>query len=208
MNAAKSCFLVGNKVFLARRRVISRVTGFFAKDLPVTYLGCPLYVGRWLKGLFNGLLDKFSQRLTAWRDRWLSMSARALLIKHVLTSISIHLLAVLVSPRGVVVELVRLFAQSLGGSQNSGLKHWTAWSQLCRPVEEGGVGFRSLETIIDAFSCKLWWLFRGGQSLWAQFMWGRYVGGLHPNQVAISPKFSASCTRMFGVRCSMKIWLQ
>ena len=75
-------------------------------------------------------------------------------------------------------------------------------------MEEGGVGFRSLETIIDAFSCKLWWLFRGGQSLWAQFMWSKYVGGLHPNQVAISPKFSASCAQMFGVRCSMEIWLQ
>ncbi|XP_027102437.1 uncharacterized protein [Coffea arabica] len=61
VNASKSCFLLGKGVSLAHRKVISQVTGFSAKDLPITYLGCPLYVGRWMKGLFTGLLDKVSQ---------------------------------------------------------------------------------------------------------------------------------------------------
>nr|XP_027083643.1 uncharacterized protein LOC113705941 [Coffea arabica] len=39
------------------------------------------------------LVDK--KRLGSWRGRWLSMSARAILIKHALSSISIHILAVL-----------------------------------------------------------------------------------------------------------------
>ena len=68
VNASKNCFWVGKKVSIARRRVISRVTSFFAKDLPITYLDCPLYVRRQVKGLFTGLLDKVSQRLMAWRD--------------------------------------------------------------------------------------------------------------------------------------------
>ena len=56
----------------------------------------------------------------------LSMSARTLLFKHVLTSIPIHLLTVLVPPRGVVAELERMFARFFWGESEFRLKrHWT-----------------------------------------------------------------------------------
>ncbi|XP_027082422.1 uncharacterized protein [Coffea arabica] len=209
VNASKSYFLVDRMVSLIRCRVIARTTGFSFKELPVTYLGCPLYAGRRVRSLFNGLLDKVSQRLNSWRGRWLSMSARAILIKHVLSSIPIHILAVLVPPKGVIAELEWVLAQFFWGESEFGFKwHWSAWKILCHPVEEGGVGFRSLQAIIEVFSCKFWWLFRCGLSLWAQFIRARYVGELHPNQVFISPKFSPSGKRMFGVQFSMEMWLK
>ncbi|XP_027177977.1 uncharacterized protein LOC113777132 [Coffea eugenioides] len=110
-NGSKRSLACVMEVSLVRRRVIVRTTGFSIKELPVTYLGCPLYAWRRVRSLFNGLLDKVSQRLSSWRGQWLSMSARALLIKHVLSSIPIHILAVLVPPKGVIAELERMFAR-------------------------------------------------------------------------------------------------
>ena len=121
VNVSKSCFLVDKKVSLVRRWVIARTTEFSFKELLVTYLGCPLYAGRRVRSFFNGLLDKVSQRLSSWRGQWLSMSARVLLIKHVLSSIAIHILAVLVPPKGVIAELERMFARFFGGNPSLGL---------------------------------------------------------------------------------------
>nr|XP_027124765.1 uncharacterized protein LOC113741433 [Coffea arabica] len=209
VNVAKSCFLVGKKTSVARRRIIAHVTGFCSRSLPVTYLGCPLFEGRRVKALFSNLLSKVSQRIASWHGRWLSMSARAILIKHVLSSMPIHILAVIEPPKGVISDLERILARFFWGESEFGAKrHWSKWANLCFPVEEGGVGFRSLQTIVEAFSCKLWWMFRHGQSLWAQFMRARYFGPLHPNQGPFSVQLSATCKRMLSVRTTMELWLQ
>lgn len=44
-------------------------------------------------------------------------------------------------------------------------KHWIAWEDLCRSKDEGGVGLRSLHSIVDALFAKLWWKFRTTRSL-------------------------------------------
>nr|XP_027102979.1 uncharacterized protein LOC113724256 [Coffea arabica] len=186
-----------------------QVTGFPAKSLPVTYLGCPLFRGRRVKSLFAELLSKFSHRIASWQGRWLSMSARALLIKHVLSSMPIHMLAVLEPPMGVISDLERMLARFFWGESEFGAKcHWAKWEKLCFPEKEGGVGFRSLQAVVEAFSCKLWWMFRCGQSLWAKFMRARYFGSLHPNQAPFPGQLSASCKRMLVVRSSMEQWLK
>ncbi|KAL2506264.1 Uncharacterized protein Adt_21885 [Abeliophyllum distichum] len=58
--------------------------------------------------------------------------------------------------------------------------HWKRWKDLCFPTEEGGLGFRRLQDLVDTFSLKLWWLFRSQRSLWAQFLRGKYCQGTHP----------------------------
>ncbi|KAL2498957.1 Uncharacterized protein Adt_24507 [Abeliophyllum distichum] len=42
------------------------------------------------------------------------------------------------------------------------------------------LGFRRLEDVVQAFSLKLWWLFRSQQSLWTQFLLGKYCRSNHP----------------------------
>nr|XP_027122067.1 uncharacterized protein LOC113739011 [Coffea arabica] len=133
----------------------------------------------------------------------------ALLIKHVLSSMPIHIVAVLEPPRGVVSDLEQLFARFFWEESEFGAKrHWVKWEKLCFLVEKGGVNFRSLQAIVEAFSCKLWWMFRRGQSLWAQFIRARYFGSLHPNQGPISAQLSASCKRIIRVRSTMEHWLK
>ncbi|XP_070014941.1 uncharacterized protein [Nicotiana sylvestris] len=56
-------------------------------------------------------------------------------------------------------------SSSVGGTS----RHWASWNTLCMPVEEGGIGFRSLHDVAKALFSKLWWNFRTKPSLWSSF---------------------------------------
>ena len=79
-----------------------------------------------------------------------------MLLKSVLSSMSIHLLAVASPPKGVFSSLEKVMAEFLWGSTGLGPKfHWISWGDLCRPQDEGGIGIRSITKVYDAFSIKL-----------------------------------------------------
>ena len=70
------------------------------------------------------------------------------LIKSVLFSMPIHLLATSSPSQGVFVALEKLFADFLWGSSDFGTNfYWIRWENLCRLREEG---------VYDSFSVKLW----------------------------------------------------
>ncbi|XP_075096138.1 uncharacterized protein LOC142174244 [Nicotiana tabacum] len=69
--------------------------------------------------------------------------------------------------------LHKLFAQFFWSSSVGGTsRHWASWNTLCMPVEEGGIGFRSLHDVAKALFSKLWWNFRTKPSLWSSFDFG------------------------------------
>ncbi|KAL2486999.1 Uncharacterized protein Adt_31755 [Abeliophyllum distichum] len=77
--------------------------------------------------------------------------------------------------------------------------HWRRWKDICLPTDEGGLGFRRLEDVVQAFSLKLWWLFRSQQSLWAQFLLGKYCRSNHPILAPILHSASVVWRRLKGV---------
>lgn len=64
-------------------------------------------------------------------------------------------------PKGVIDQIHKLVAKffwsKIGGLKG---KHWITWDRLCRPMNEGEVGLRSLHSVADALFAKLWWNFR------------------------------------------------
>ena len=68
----------------------------------------------------------------------------------------IYSLTVIQPPKGVIHTIEKLFSDFLWENSEFGNKyHWRKWEDLCYPVEEGGLGFRSLNTLVDAFGGKL-----------------------------------------------------
>lgn len=63
-----------------------------------------------------------------------------------------------------------LFANFFRGSSEKGPKyHWVRSKFCCLPIQESGLGIRSIEDISTAFAMKAWWNFRAAHSLWAEF---------------------------------------
>lgn len=128
------------------------------------------------------LVDKIWSKVNSWMLKLLSPGGWVVLIKHVLASFPLHLLAVLAPLMGVLSQIERLFALFLWGQSQFGAEfHWISWCELCYPVNEGGMGFQSLKYLVKTFSCKLWWQFRCGESLWAEFIHAKYCHFTHQN---------------------------
>lgn len=98
--------------------------------------------------------------------KFLSIGGRDILIKHVLQSQPIYLLSAIEPPKTVIKQLefymARFFWDSSDGKQKY---HWSSWPNLCYPIEEGGVGFRSITDVSKSLSMKRWWRFRTVNSL-------------------------------------------
>nr|XP_027099065.1 uncharacterized protein LOC113718354 [Coffea arabica] len=200
INVLKSCYLVHPSLPPTRRRVIERITNFTWQSFPIRYLGFPLYFGRCKSSYFGEVCQSILGKIMSWKSRMLSFGGKIVLIKHVLASMPLHLLSAAVIPNKVFRTIEKAFSTFLWGSSSEESKfHWIKWSQMCYPVNEGGVGFRRLKDIYKAFSFKLWWNFRKGLSLWAAFMKAKYCRLLHPCQVEIRTTDSALWRRMVNV---------
>ncbi|XP_027077095.1 uncharacterized protein [Coffea arabica] len=197
LNSQKSCFVDHDALTLPRKRVISQISGFQAKSLPLRYLGCTLYSGRRKSSYFSDICTSVAKRILSWKEKLLSSGGRLVLLKNVLSSLPIHVLAATTPPKGVLRTLEKAFANFLWGTTDKGSRyHWIAWDSLCKPYAEGGVGVRALTDVFNAFSLKLWWSLRQRQSLWAEFMYNKYLHKLHACEAEFQPLQSVTWKRL------------
>ena len=84
INGYKSHFMLNSNAFTSTRDRIKRLTGFKKKQGPITYLGCPLFVGRPRNNYFSDLVSKVVGRITGWQTKQLSYGGNVILTKHVL----------------------------------------------------------------------------------------------------------------------------
>lgn len=98
VNNFKSCFAIG-KPDCPKDVVIRAIIGFKKQDLPMVYLGCPLYIRRNSKTMFYPLLTKIQEKLSGWKSKLLSHGAKLVLIKHVLLGIHLYLIPLIQAPK-------------------------------------------------------------------------------------------------------------
>ncbi|GAV90162.1 hypothetical protein CFOL_v3_33571 [Cephalotus follicularis] len=104
----------------------------------------------------------------------------------------VHIMSLLKIPKMVSKRIQSLFANFLWSSQGNNRYHWISWHQICHPFEEGGLGIRDMDSVMQALQSKLAWLFLQGESLWAQIVRSKYGTSHHILQNGIRP-FSSHC---------------
>ena len=83
--------------------------------------------------------------MAGWKTRFLSMSGRLILVKHVLSSIPVHILAVTKVTDGVIKQIERLLCDFLWGVCEGKCKfQWVKWSTCTASLYEMGLGIRKL----------------------------------------------------------------
>nr|XP_027067665.1 uncharacterized protein LOC113693307 [Coffea arabica] len=197
INAGKSCFLVHLKVCLSTKMAIQRLTGFMYKPFPIKYLGFPLYCGHRKKEYFGGLCQAVLLRIQSWQNRVLSQGGKIVLLKHVLSSMPIHLLMVASLPKAIFLELEGMFANFLWGASEGGSKyHWIRWQDLCakfcRAVHpnlvfdgKGSEVWRRMVKVRNIAERHIGWIVRSGSSnFWFDNWFGS--GGLSDRLDSVS----------------------
>lgn len=115
-------------------------------------------------------MDKISKRLVGWKSKFLSLGGHLVLIKHVLTTIPLYHLAAISPPKVVLLQLDILFAHFFWGAIDTHRRVWQSWERMSFPETENGLGVRSMLDVFKAYSCKIWWRWRNGLGIWAQFV--------------------------------------
>ncbi|XP_071914053.1 uncharacterized protein [Coffea arabica] len=199
VNVNKSAFFLASGATEEQEQMVTRVLGFPRARFPFTYLGAPIYKGRCLSLLFDGIEAKMRGHLGHWSTKLLSFGGKMVLIRHVLASLPMYLLQVLNPPKAVFIRLGNICNSFLWDQRGEKRMHWASWEKLCFPSEEGGLGFRSFRDMSRAFAAKLWWRFRSGDSIWAEFMHAKYSSGCHPLE-ASSGRPSRTWRRLEAIR--------
>lgn len=181
VNTDKSHFMVHPNAFNSTKERIKRLTAFRQKEGPLTYLSCPLFVGRPRIIYFSDLINKVLCKITCWQIKLLSYGGRAVLVKHVLQSLPIHLLSAVIPPVTVLKQVQSIMANFFWGWRDERKKyHWASWNKLSFSYDEGGVGMRNLKDVCMAFQYKQWWVFRSKQTLWGGFLKAKYCQRSNP----------------------------
>lgn len=88
-------FFSQKKIPLDRQRGILRETGFVKGKFPMKYLGVLIISGRLFARHLKVLVNRVRDKICGWKMKFLSNGGRLILLRHVLSSMPIHLLSVI-----------------------------------------------------------------------------------------------------------------
>ncbi|MCH89732.1 LINE-1 reverse transcriptase like, partial [Trifolium medium] len=148
-------------------------------SLPFIYLGLPVGANPRSATTWEPVIKTIEKRLFSWRNRYVSLGGRVILINSVLTSIPVFYLSFMKIPLKVRMTIVRMQRDFLwGGSSCDKSKIvWVSWKDVCRPKIEGGLGVRDLKWFNLSLLAKWRWrLLLEGDSLWKNVLEAKYGG--------------------------------
>lgn len=166
-----------SRVYLANiggqlRSDIINILPFKVGKLRVRNLGVPLIATRLYHKDCQAIIDKVKKRLQGWKNKLLSYAGRLQLVKSVLSSIHVFwssLFILDVSLTNEIEKLIRSFLWSNGGSVRGKAK--VKWSEVCLPIEQGGLGIKSLRMWNRALMTKhIWNILCKEDSLWVRWI--------------------------------------
>ncbi|XP_055814323.1 uncharacterized protein LOC129883750 [Solanum dulcamara] len=192
INKHKSHFMIPSNAFKSTVLRIKRIRGFNQKNSPITYLGCPIYIGRQRVIYYSDLISKIVNRITGWQAKILSYGGRVVLVKHVIQAMPIHLLSASTPLSTTIKQIQSITANFFWGWKNDKRKyHWSSWKNLSYPYDEGGIGVRQITDMAKSFQYKQWWVLRTKNTLWGEFLKAKYCQ--RANLITKNGTLSGSC---------------
>jgi len=171
INRAKS-FLYLSGINRELQHEIQQQLGFQQGILPVKYLGVPLISTRLTHADCLPLVERIISRIKLWTSASLTYAGRLQLIQAVLFSIQVYWSSMFILPCATIRKIESILASFLWkGASLSSNGSKVSWSSICYPLQEGGLGIKSLKTWNKAATMKhIWRLFEEKQSIWATWI--------------------------------------
>ncbi|OIT04251.1 putative ribonuclease h protein [Nicotiana attenuata] len=185
INRDKSQFYTQEGTESHIRRRNKRWTGYKQANFPFIYLGYTIYTGRKKICHYTEISNKVMNKVEGWQGRFLSKGGKEIIIKHILRSQTIHLLAAPVPPKAVLDQIEMYFSNFFWGQRDGKNNyHWSSWGKMCYPVEERG----------------RWCRLRTEYTLWAKFMEAKYCIRSNILSRGISPTDSMAWNHLVKIR--------
>lgn len=83
---------------------------------------------------------------------------KEVLLKVVAPAVLIYLMSFFLLPKELYDKIQQVMARYWWGEQGDQMRlHWRSWNRLCKPKNEGGLGFRHLYAFNLALLAKQFW---------------------------------------------------
>lgn len=177
VNSSKSQIFLANAPLEVQNFLVSTLE-FQVGKLPVRYLGVPLISSRLSISDCLPIVDKVRQRIASWTNRFLSFAGRVMLIKSILFHIQVYWSSIFILPKNTIETVDRLCRNFLwsGFADKQGLVP-VAWSDICLPRREGGLGLKQLREWNSAAMGKLLWRIHcRAKDIWVDWIYNKLKG--------------------------------
>ncbi|XP_013645955.2 uncharacterized protein LOC125594385 [Brassica napus] len=183
---------------------IQASTGMACGSLPFRYLGVPMNSRKLSLASCEPLLHQIKTRFSSWSTKTLSFSGRLMLIKTVIAGITTFWCSSFVLPKACVVKINSMCSAFLWkGNLDAHSTARVAWTTVCKPKEEGGLGVKDLLTWNKACCLRLiWLLFFRPDSVWVSWFKEVILKGSVSNYWTTNPsqKFSWLANKLLKLR--------
>ncbi|KAL2231101.1 UNVERIFIED_CONTAM: hypothetical protein Sindi_1704500 [Sesamum indicum] len=153
LNVYKSHLIISRSAQELKDQMLE-ILGFQEGHLPLRYLGLPLFSSRLSISDCQPLISKIDARITGWEGISLSYAGRVQIIKSMLSTLSLYWASAFILPKKVIKEIEKRLRNFLWkGTTSSGYAK-VAWKDVCRPADEGGLGFKDISTLNHALMSK------------------------------------------------------
>jgi hypothetical protein len=132
----------------------------------------PIFLSRYNSSAWFEIVDKITSRIRSWGGQWLNPAGKTVLIKSVLSSLSIFQCSGLLAPKSILEKIgksLRCFLWA-GGKTNTKKFHLINWKQVCQPYNKGGLAIKDPTIMNISMGAKLAW----------RLVTGNQIGGRKP----------------------------
>ncbi|OIS95712.1 cbl-interacting serinethreonine-protein kinase 9, partial [Nicotiana attenuata] len=155
---------------------LADILGGNVGELPAVYLRMPLGAKSKSKGIWNGVLEKCEKKLANWKNQYLSMGGRLILINSVLDAMPTYMMSLFSIPVNVVKRIDALRRNFLWEGNSEKKKfHLVKWNSLTTSKKTGGLGIKNLRVQNHSLMMNWLWKFAADeQSLWREVVREKY----------------------------------
>ncbi|VFQ90160.1 unnamed protein product [Cuscuta campestris] len=195
INFSKSKFYSSKNTTTTQAQNMEKALGINRGTLPFIYLGATICWGILRKEHCKQIMSHFEKLIHSWYSKTLNQMGRLILIKHVLSSIPLHIITVQSLPKSIIHVLNTYMANFLRGQRQGKQKyHWKRWEQITKSEAAGGLGVKNIEDLQQAYPLKLWWKANHDMGIWGTFARAKYMKqGIMKERITDSPSWKRIC---------------
>lgn len=178
-NPKKSSILFSKNMSSKGKMELQEILGFKPMRRDSVYLGNNFLLGNNKIEEFQRLKKRVQDRLEGWSGQLLSKAGKVTLIKFVVQAIPNYTISTFYIPKKICNDLDaatrKFWWRTNTRSKGMAMK---AWSDMCKPKEAGGLGFRQFHDINLVLLSKLAWkIAEGEDTMWTKVLRTKYLKG-------------------------------